>query len=305
MRIDRLLSLYLFDPLSRILKGTSSNHGSIRLPILMYHSISKNPESRHPYYWINTSPNRFAEHMKFLHDHKYQVISLNMAVKMIENGMPPERAGNSELGNNQFGKENKNKYVVITFDDGYRDFLTDAYPVLKHYCYTAAVFLPTIFMQDKRVKFKGRECLIWDEVRDLAKKNIEFGSYTVTHPQLRFLKKKEVEYEIGQSKRELIDQIGNRVDFFSCPYAFPDDDSDFKKSLMHILMKNGYRGGVTTSLGTNTCANKWLLQRVPVNEGDDHALFQTKLGGGYDWLGTVQKPWKSLKKRLGLNSPPR
>src|SRR4030042_2864700 len=79
-RLDRLITLYLFHPLRRILPRPNG----IRIPILMYHSISDEPESGHPYFWLNTSPKRFAEHMQFLSENEYSVINLTDAVKLIE-----------------------------------------------------------------------------------------------------------------------------------------------------------------------------------------------------------------------------
>ena len=80
-RLDRSLTLYFFGPLSRFRRPRGP-----RIPILMYHSISDEAEKGHPYYWINTSPARFAEHMKFLHDNNYEVISLSAAVDQIRSG---------------------------------------------------------------------------------------------------------------------------------------------------------------------------------------------------------------------------
>ena len=77
-RLDRSLTLYVFGPLSRFRRPRG-----LRIPILMYHSISDEPETGHPYYWINTSPARFTEHMKFLHDNNYEVISLSKAIELI------------------------------------------------------------------------------------------------------------------------------------------------------------------------------------------------------------------------------
>jgi hypothetical protein len=98
MRLDRLLTLYLFGPLSRLRRLPP---GTIRIPILMYHSISDDPETGHPYYWINTKPALFAEHMKFLHDNNYQVIPLSTAVGMIRAGNPKSQTLNpkSEIQN--------------------------------------------------------------------------------------------------------------------------------------------------------------------------------------------------------------
>jgi hypothetical protein len=79
LRLDRLLTLYFFAPPARLFPPKKG----IRIPILMYHSISDEPEHGHPYFWINTSPARFAEHMKFLQDNGYKVISLSEAVELI------------------------------------------------------------------------------------------------------------------------------------------------------------------------------------------------------------------------------
>ena len=62
-------------------------HG-VRIPILMYHSISDEPETGHPYFWINTTPALFARHMQYLADCNYQVIPLSTAVAMIRGFSP-------------------------------------------------------------------------------------------------------------------------------------------------------------------------------------------------------------------------
>jgi peptidoglycan/xylan/chitin deacetylase (PgdA/CDA1 family) len=150
-RLDRLFTLYFFHPLA---KRFPPKNG-VRIPILMYHSISDERETGHPYYWINTSPALFAKHIKFLHDNGYQVISLSAAVDLIkqnsESSFVKSNSGSVLL--NQRIKESSNKldcssqpisnqsidnstnkpvnYVVLTFDDGYRDFYTSAFEVLK------------------------------------------------------------------------------------------------------------------------------------------------------------------------------
>jgi hypothetical protein len=78
LRADRLLSLYFF---RHFAKGHPRK--GFRLPILMYHSVSDDPETGHPYYWINTSPKRFAEQMRFLAENNYKVILFSEAVKLI------------------------------------------------------------------------------------------------------------------------------------------------------------------------------------------------------------------------------
>ena len=130
-RLDRLLTLYFFRPLKRILPCPRG----IRIPILMYHSISDEPENDHPYHWINTSPKVFTEHMRFLAENNYKVISLSEAVKIISSvASQPIMHGSSQWSNLpsfQYSSIQQKK-VVLTFDDGYKDFLTQAFPILKN-----------------------------------------------------------------------------------------------------------------------------------------------------------------------------
>ena len=76
------------------------------------------------------------------------------------------------------------RLAVITFDDGFRDFLTAAWPSLSEFGFTATVFLPTGSIAGQRATFQDRECLTWDEVRTLRREGITFGSHTVSHPSL-------------------------------------------------------------------------------------------------------------------------
>ena len=56
------------------------------------------------------------------------------------------------------------------------------------------MFLPTAFIDNKRLRFKDKECLSWEEVRDLRSKGVLFGSHTVNHSKLTMLKKDDIEF---------------------------------------------------------------------------------------------------------------
>jgi peptidoglycan/xylan/chitin deacetylase (PgdA/CDA1 family) len=289
MRFDRFLSLRIFHLLLRV----AGNSDKLRIPILMYHSISDEPESGHPYKWINTSPKRFAEHMTFLLNNNYKVIDLPEAVRLISTesaGFPnPPTFHDSSF---------PQKMVVLTFDDGYRDFYTHAFDILKKFGFGATVFLPTSVIDNGRKPgLKGKEHLGWKEVGELQKEGILFGSHTVNHPQLKLLGKKEIEYEVKHSKECIEDRIGRLVDSFAYPNAFPQEDGEFKKYIENILERCGYKHGVTTIIGrSNKQDNVFLLKRLPVNSGDDLRFFKAKLEGGYDWLIHPQHLYKSLYK---------
>jgi len=250
-----------------------------RIPILMYHSISQIIEDVHPYYQTSTAPDVFNRHLRYLKENNYNVLRLAKAAEMLTD-------------NQAFPKKN----VVITFDDGFRDFYTDAVPILDAYGFTATVFLPTAFITHDRCEFKGASCLTWDEVRQLLKRGFTFGSHTVTHPVLSELNKHEVEHEIRFSKAVIENKTGQAVDLFSYPYAFPDNQNCFSEFLSNTLIKCGYKVGVTTRIGN---AHKddmpFKLKRIPISTHDDLKLFKAKLAGAYNWLLTPQRIYKMLK----------
>lgn len=279
LRIDRLVTLYFFYPLIRMIHSHKERH----IPILMYHSISECKENKvHPYYQINTSPDIFAEHMRFLYDNNYSVTPLQDIKRYFE-----------------LEEKRKNKCVAITFDDGYHNFYTKAFSILQKYGFNSTVFLPTGFIENKGLKSKEKRTLTWNEVRELHKNGVKFGSHTVTHPQLKFLKKENIEYEIRHSKEAIEDKLGESIDSFSYPFAFPEEDKEFTKYLRDILQKFGYKYGVSTRIGTASKKDDiYFLKRIPVNSCDDIPLFKAKLEGGYDWLYNIQLVSKIIKSKV-------
>lgn len=279
LRLDRFLTLYFFHPVIRKKRSADDK----KIPILMYHSISDGIESAsHPYHHINTTPAIFAKHMKFLADHDYTIVDLRKLESCF--------VTNDKL---------TQKYAVITFDDGYRDFHTNAFPTLQKYHFPATVFLPTDSINDNRKMFKGKECLTWSEVRELYDQGITFGSHTVKHLELSNLSNKEVEYEIRQSKKVIEDNLGKTIDTFSYPFKFPEENRTFIKHLITLLQQHEYHHGISTRIGTTSKKDEiYFRKRIPINSGDDILLFQAKLEGGYNWLHKPQYLYKIMKRKL-------
>ena len=275
LRIDRLTTLYVVDP---ILRRTSAGKSSIS--ILMYHSITDEDEAGvHPYYRTATAPPVFSAQMESLSHAGFSVIGLEEAIRRCSQ---PKSTKSS---------------VVITFDDGFRNFYTNAFPVLNRYGFTATMFLPTAYIGESHLSFKGKECLSWTEVRELQKYGISFGSHTVTHPQLHDCDAASIKQEIVGSKQTIEQKLGCAVQSFSYPYAFPETDDSFKKMLRHELRQAGYENGVCTTVGRpGRTSDPFFLKRLPVNSDDDPQLFLAKLAGSYDWLGKPQYLVKMAKE---------
>lgn len=283
MRLDRTLSLYLVRPLLE----TGIVPAKRALPILMYHSISDAAESEiSSYYKTNTSPARFEQQMRWLAEAGFRSVDLEEGLRLAHRGI---------------GKQEK--IVVITFDDGFRDFYDSAFLVLKKCGHTATMFLPTAFLGDKRQSFKDKECLTWQEVRELRAAGIRFGSHTASHPVLYENSWQEIENELAASKENLEQALGEKIASFAYPYAFPQHDRRFVEKFRELLQKLGYQNCATTVIGrVQTGDDPFCLKRLPINDDDDHTLFSAKLNGAYDWLAHPQSWIKSVHYRLGRSS---
>lgn len=285
MRLDRLISVGLVNPVRKAVGRTSATGRC--LPVLMYHSISDDPEPAHsPYYKVCTSPRRFAEQMRWLKAAGWQGVTLSDGLNFLNGETRP--AGQP---------------VAITFDDGFRDFHTAAFPALQQNEFSATMYLATAFVGDERKSFKSRECLTWTEVKELAAAGIEFGSHTVNHPVLYQSSWAEIETELRDSKAILDQRLDQPTRAFAYPFAFPQVDRDFRTRFLQILRAVGYESCVTTEIGIVSAGDERLqLKRLPANECDDVSLLGAKLAGAYNWMHWPQTTMKRLKS-LRLHRP--
>jgi peptidoglycan/xylan/chitin deacetylase (PgdA/CDA1 family) len=284
MRLDRLLTLRFVHPLRKILLPKEG----LCVSILMYHSISDQDNlGCHPYFQTNTKPEIFSRHMQVLADNNCRVISLSEALSLI-GGVPNPEA--------RIPKSSDHRYVVITFDDGFRDFHDNAWPILKKHGFTATMFLPTGFISNERKRLSGRDCLTWSEVVTLAGAGATFGSHTVSHIQLYAIDRNVIQGELRESRRAIEDKLGRAIGYYSYAYAFPEHDEKFVSIYEMSLREAGYLGALTTRIGTVKHGNSpYCLKRLPVNSYDDVELLRAKLEGGYDWLNRIQVMKKKIR----------
>ena len=284
MRLDRAITLGIVKPFMRAVGsyslGVTSSGCRSAMPILMYHSIAARDESSvHDYFKLSTPPSVFRTQMQTLKDCGYSGVDLNAALIWLkQHGCWPE------------GK------VVITFDDGFRDFFDAALPVLSEFGFTSTMFLPSSLISEDRKSFKGVECMTWGEVREAQSKGTHLGAHTVTHPVLYTLSWSEIREELRGSKAQIEQNLGRPATTFAYPFAFPDADTEFCVRLRELLVSEGYECCVTTNAGRAKFGDDlYSLKRLPMNGADDVELLRSKLGGAYDWVNPAQRFVKRLR----------
>ncbi len=280
-RIDRLATVYVCHPLAK-LTGWSAKYC---VPVLTYHSISENLFGKvHPYHHINTPVSIFSLQMRWLRQAGYRTISL------------------TELMNGFETTQDLSKTVVLTFDDGYQDFFTDAFPILKQCGFMATVFLATDRIRDESVRVEGADYLTWNEVRELQAEGITFGSHSVTHPDLRSLGPEQIDYELGYSKETIEQRIGAPGRTLSLIHS-------------HFRKKTVTLSGIWRTRWKTWAIRMVFLQRsagpsqktcvssfhdLSVNSWDDLELLKAKVEGGYDWLHWPQWFYKFAHHNVAL-----
>lgn len=172
-----------------------------RVPILMYHRIAEIQGDR------NALPKeKFEEQLSYLSANGYHTITLDALYSYyIERTPLPE------------------KPVVLTFDDGYKDNLTDALPILKKYNMVATVFPISgwVGRENKWENFnkKPTTTMNWPDLKIWLEAGMKIGGHTVTHPFLTKCSGQLLTNELLNSKQLLEEQLSSSLDFICYPYG--------------------------------------------------------------------------------------
>ncbi len=197
-----------------------------RVPILMYHSISYQATPQFKPFTL--SPAVFADHMAYLYQHAYTPITVTQFVHVRSRG----------------GSQLPERPAVLTFDDGYADFLTEVLPVLKRYGFAATLYIPTAFMNGTALWLKRRgeatrPMLTWEQLTEISASGIECGGHSHTHPQLDILPLAAAREEIVRCKRLLEDHLGQDVQSFCYPFSYQNT------RIRRLVREAGYTSACT------------------------------------------------------------
>jgi peptidoglycan/xylan/chitin deacetylase (PgdA/CDA1 family) len=178
----------------------------IRVPILMYHSVTDapNPDTRP----LAVTPSAFADHLDYLKDRGFTPLTVADLIASL---------------NHTTGRSLPERPVVLTFDDGYADFHEHALPLLDRHSFTATVFLTSGWVSDAGKDAAGRpldRMLSWNQAREAAECGVEIGGHSHSHPQLDQLSDHDLRQELRRNKALLEDRIGRPVATMAYPYGY-------------------------------------------------------------------------------------
>lgn len=227
------------------------------VPVLMYHSVSPfaTEENR-----LSVSHASFERQMRFLKDHHYNVVPLASLAEMIKNK-----------------KRIPRRTVVLTFDDGYRDNFTYAFPVLKKYNLPA-----TIFVIINEIGRRQGDRLTWDQIYQMKRSGIiAFGSHALgPEPLVNIASPAGLKKEIFDSKRILEERLKTPVEAFSYP------EGRFNPAIRQLVQDAGYKVAVATSPGRGyPDDDAWALKRLRISSTSDNLfVFWFEISGIYTFI---------------------
>ena len=232
------------------------------VPVLMYHMVGNQIVDDGD---LNSvSPRAFARQMGYLKNNGYQVISLNDLAKGIRKGR-------------MFNRHS----VVITFDDGYEDNYTNAFPVLKKYNYPAIVFVISDVVGTPGF-------MTWEQLKEIDDAGFKVGSHTRRHAYLPDFKDdpSRLDDEIINSKKTFEKNLGRSIFYFSYPAG------GFSEAVKEVVQKAGYKGACATNRGYDRFnRDVYELRRIRVNEEDSSLVLWAKLSGYYNLFRELKNPY--------------
>jgi len=171
-----------------------------RLLILCYHGVSRYDEHE----WdaaLYITPERLQQRLQLLAEERCNVLPLSEAVTRLQSGTLPPRA------------------VTLTFDDGYQDFYSVAYPIIESFAFPATLYLTTYYVEYNRPVFdlmcsyllwkaRLRKSMHWPEVFTTPRPLDDVGRQTATAAIKEFALSRKLS---AREKDQLLARLAERL----------------------------------------------------------------------------------------------
>lgn len=236
-------------------------------PTVMYHRVVDSINGPDPYALSITSEDLESQ-LKHLKSSGFNSVSLQEALA-VSNGANPVSG----------------KQVVLTFDDGYMDFMTHALPLLQKYEFTATVYLVSDEISGTNTWDHGKaehaSLMGPTEIKEARSAGITFGSHSKNHPRLAELSIEEATEEVAGSKKALEDLLGEEMAIFCYPHG------NSSVPVRDAVREAGYRAALGIEQREHELFN---ISRV---DGARNA------GAGFNWKFHISGRYFWVRNRTG------
>jgi peptidoglycan/xylan/chitin deacetylase (PgdA/CDA1 family) len=229
-----------------------------RVPILMYHQISPRPHPAFRKYTV--TPAAFAAQMRWLAAAGYATVT-------------PDQLADARAGRGGLPR----KPVMVTFDDGFRECVEHALPVLHGHGFAGVFYLVAGLVGATSRWLRpviGDEFPManWDAVREVERAGSVCGAHSWSHPRLAEVPAAAWRRELLDARLLLEDRLGHRVDHLAYPHGSWNED------VRETAARAGYRSACSVRIGLSGPGDDPLaLHRVPVNGTDGLVDFVCRL----------------------------
>lgn len=186
-----------------------------QVPILMYHYIRDASGESELGQNLSVSPQNFETHVKYLKENNYETL------KLVDLSDPDKKAISKII-------YEKKKPIVLTFDDGYTDAYSQAWPILKKYDFVATFFIIRNYVGKDNYMTQA-------QIDELAKAGMEIGSHSLTHPDLTKISPDDAQSQIALSKDNAL------------TFCYPS--GKYNQAIVKLIQEAGYQAAVTTKFG--------------------------------------------------------
>ena len=214
--------------------------------------------------------------MEYLARNGYQSLSLSEATVYIREKKPfPTKA------------------FVMTFDDGYQNNYTRAFPIMQEFGFKGTIFLISAYCEKSwsgdASSREAHPMISWSEIKEMHNYGIEFGAHTSTHPDLTRIPIEQAKREITQSKAEIQHRLGVEVTTFAYPFG------TFNARVREIARKE-FHAACSTRLGRIEVADDpFSLKRIDMYYLSDFRFFSKLATARLEWYLSVRQVLRDLK----------
>jgi len=213
-------------PTSTPTPAPTPNYGfCLRVPVLLYHHVRPQAEAvLRKQSSLNVDPGFFDLQMKYLTEHGYNTISADVLINALKthSSVPT-------------------KSILITVDDGYRDFFTNAFSIIQKYGIKVNLLIATGLIG-------GEDNMSWDQISQIKGSGLAyFVDHTWSHYAIGRGSQDKIQYEIQTGKQQLEEHTGQSVNIFGYPYG------SFNNNAISTLQSDGFLGAFSTIGGFLQC----------------------------------------------------